>query len=60
MSEKPRRDEISQPGANDPYKSLSPEAWDAPNNNISRPFERPESGRIRHLRDEVMKVFRVK
>jgi len=60
-------------GANDPYKSLrttlkaeiNREAWETLHSNISRPFDRPGSGRIavkviNHLGDEVMKVFRVK
>jgi adenine-specific DNA-methyltransferase len=59
-------------GANDPYKSLkttlkaeiNEEAWATLNSDTSRPFNRPESGRIavkviNHLGDEVMKVFRV-
>lgn len=59
-------------GANDPYKSLkttlkaeiSTEAWDSLHSDVSRPFDRPETGRIavkviNHLGDEVMKVFRV-
>jgi len=59
-------------GANDPYKSLkitlkaeiNEEAWDTLNSDTSRPFDKPESGRIavkviNHLGDEVMKVFRV-
>ncbi|MBF0160357.1 MAG: modification methylase, partial [Magnetococcales bacterium] len=59
-------------GAGDPYKSLKttlkaeidPEAWQSLHGNISRPFERPRSGRIavkviNHLGDEVMKVFGV-
>jgi adenine-specific DNA-methyltransferase len=59
-------------GANDPYKSLkttlkaevNEEAWATLHSDISRPFGRPESGRIavkviNHLGDEVMKVFRV-
>ncbi len=59
-------------GANDPYKSLkttlkaeiNEEAWATLNSDISRPFDKPESGRIavkviNHLGDEVMKVFRV-
>ena len=59
-------------GANDPYKSLKttlraeidPEAWATLNSDISRPFDKPKSGRIavkviNHLGDEVMKVFRV-
>ena len=60
-------------GANDPYKSLkttlkaeiNPEAWESLHSPISRPFNKPESGRIavkviNHLGDEVMKVFQVK
>jgi len=59
-------------GANDPYKSLkstlkaeiNEEAWATLNSDISRPFDKPKSGRIavkviNHLGDEVMKVFRV-
>ena len=59
-------------GANDPYKSLKTtlkaeidqESWETLHSEISRPFDRPESGRIavkviNHLGDEVMKVFRV-
>ena len=59
-------------GAGDPYKSLKStlkaeiheEAWATLHSDTSRPFERPESGRIavkviNHLGDEVMKVFRV-
>jgi adenine-specific DNA-methyltransferase len=59
-------------GAGDPYKSLKvtlkaeidEEAWATLNSDISRPFDRPQSGRIavkviNHLGDEVMKVFRV-
>jgi adenine-specific DNA-methyltransferase len=59
-------------GANDPYKSLkttlkaeiNEEAWETLHSNTSRPFEKPESGRIavkviNHLGDEVMKVFKV-
>ena len=59
-------------GASDPYKSLkttlkaeiNEEAWDTLNSDTSRPFDKPESGRIavkviNHLGDEVMKVFRV-
>jgi adenine-specific DNA-methyltransferase len=59
-------------GANDPYKSLkttlkaeiNEEAWATLNSDTSRPFEKPQSGRIavkviNHLGDEVMKVFRV-
>ena len=60
-------------GANDPYKALkttlkaeiNKDAWDTLNSDISRPFEKPKSGRIavkviNHLGDEVMKVFKVK
>ena len=59
-------------GANDPYSALkttlkaeiNPEAWATLNNDISRPFPKPQSGRIavkviNHLGDEVMKVFRL-
>jgi adenine-specific DNA-methyltransferase len=59
-------------GANDPYKALkttlkaeiNEEAWATLNSDTSRPFEKPESGRIavkviNHLGDEVMKVFKV-
>ena len=59
-------------GASDPYKSLKTtlkaeideDAWATLNRATSRPFPRPESGRIavkviNHLGDEVMKVFRV-
>jgi adenine-specific DNA-methyltransferase len=59
-------------GANDPYKALkttlkaeiNEEAWATLNSDISRPFDKPSSGRIavkviNHLGDEVMKVFRV-
>jgi adenine-specific DNA-methyltransferase len=59
-------------GANDPYKSLkttlkaeiNEEAWETLHSDTSRPFDKPQSGRIavkviNHLGDEVMKVFRV-
>lgn len=59
-------------GANDPYKALqttlkaeiNEDAWATLNRDISRPFDKPGSGRIavkviNHLGDEVMKVFRV-
>ncbi len=59
-------------GANDPYKALKTtlkaeirrDAWETLHSDISRPFDRPDSGRIavkviNHLGDEVMKVFRV-
>jgi adenine-specific DNA-methyltransferase len=59
-------------GANDPYKALkttlkaeiNEEAWATLHSDISRPFDKPKSGRIavkviNHLGDEVMKVFRV-
>ena len=59
-------------GTNDPYKALKttlkaeidPDAWASLHSDVSRPFDRPESGRIavkviNHLGDEVMKVFRV-
>ncbi len=60
-------------GANDPYSALKTtlkaeidqEAWESLNRDISRPFPKPESGRIavkviNHLGDEVMKVFSVR
>ena len=60
-------------GASDPYKSLkttlkaeiNEDAWETIHSDISRPFDKPKSGRIavkviNHLGDEVMKVFRVK
>jgi len=60
-------------GANDPYSSLkttlkaevNEEAWSTLHSDVSRPFEKPKSGRIavkviNHLGDEVMKVFKVK
>jgi adenine-specific DNA-methyltransferase len=59
-------------GANDPYKSLktslraevNADAWETLHSDISRPFDKPSSGRIavkviNHLGDEVMKVFKV-
>jgi adenine-specific DNA-methyltransferase len=59
-------------GANDPYKALkttlkaeiNEEAWATLRSDTSRPFDKPEKGRIavkviNHLGDEVMKVFRV-
>ena len=59
-------------GQNDPYKSLKTtlkaeidqDAWETLNSDISRPFNKPKSGKIavkviNHLGDEVMKVFRV-
>ena len=58
--------------SNDPYKALKTtlkaeideEAWATLNRDISRPFPKPESGRIavkviNHLGDEAMKVIRV-
>ena len=60
-------------GAGDPYKSLKTtlraeideDAWATLHSATSRPFPRPESGRIavkviNHLGDEVMKVMRVR
>jgi adenine-specific DNA-methyltransferase len=60
------------PGANDPYKALKTtlkaeideDAWASLKRTRSRPFPRPESGRvavkvINHLGDEVMKVVGV-
>ena len=59
-------------GAHDPYKSLKAalraeideEAWATLYRDVSRPFSRPETGRIavkviNHFGDEVMKVFTV-
>ncbi len=59
-------------GANDPYKALKTslkaeideDAWATLKSDTSRPFDKPEKGRIavkviNHLGDEVMKVFRV-
>jgi adenine-specific DNA-methyltransferase len=59
-------------GANDPYKSLkttlkaeiNEDAWASLNSDISRPFDKPQNGRIavkviNHLGDEVMKAFKV-
>jgi adenine-specific DNA-methyltransferase len=59
-------------GANDPYSALkttlkaeiNADAWATLNSDTSRPFDKPESGRIavkviNHLGDEVMKVFKV-
>ena len=59
-------------GANDPYKSLKTtlkaeidrDAWESLHSDVSRPFDKPASGRlavkvINHLGDEVMKVFSV-
>jgi adenine-specific DNA-methyltransferase len=59
-------------GANDPYKNLKTalraeideEAWSTLYSDTSRPFARPETGRIavkviNHFGDEVMKVFSV-
>lgn len=59
-------------GANDPYMALKTtlkaeideEAWSTLRSDTSRPFDKPESGRIavkviNHLGDEVMKVFKV-
>ena len=59
-------------GASDPYKSLrttlkaeiDADAWESLHSDTSRPFSKPESGRIavkviNRLGDEVLKVFRV-
>jgi adenine-specific DNA-methyltransferase len=59
-------------GQNDPYSALKTtlkaeidaDAWASVNSDVSRPFDKPKSGRIavkviNHLGDEVMKVFRV-
>ena len=58
--------------SNDPYKALKTtlkaeideEAWATLNRDVSRPFPKPESGRIavkviNHLGDEAMKILRV-
>ena len=59
-------------GASDPYRSLKttlkaeidPDAWATLHSDTSRPFPKPQTGRIavkiiNHLGDEVLKVFRV-
>jgi adenine-specific DNA-methyltransferase len=59
-------------GQNDPYQALKTslkaeidqEAWESLHSAVSRPFPKPETGRIavkviNHLGDEVMKVFAV-
>jgi adenine-specific DNA-methyltransferase len=59
-------------GANDPYKALKTtlkaeikeEVWESLYSDTSRPFDKPQSGRIavkviNHLGDEVMKVFKI-
>ena len=59
-------------GGNDPYKRLKTalksdideEAWASLNRTVSRPFDKPETGRIavkviNDYGDEVMKVFEV-
>jgi adenine-specific DNA-methyltransferase len=59
-------------GQHDPYKALrttlkaeiNEQAWETLHSSISRPFDKPKSGRIavkviNYLGDEVMKVFRV-
>jgi adenine-specific DNA-methyltransferase len=59
-------------GAGDPHSALkpslkaeiNPEAWATLNRDVSRPFDKPQSGRIavkviNHLGDEVLKVFKV-
>ena len=59
-------------GQSDPYKALkttlraeiNQDAWETLHRDTSRPFDKPQSGRIavkviNHLGDEVMKVFRV-
>lgn len=59
-------------GMNDPYKALKTtlkaeidrEAWESLHSAVSRPFDKPSTGRIavkviNHLGDEVMKVFSV-
>lgn len=59
-------------GASDPYKALKTtlkaeidaDAWESLHSDVSRPFDKPKTGRIavkviNHLGDEVMKVFGV-
>ena len=59
-------------GANDPYSALktslkaeiNKDVWESLHSDLSRPFEKPESGRIavkviNHLGDEVLKIFRI-
>jgi adenine-specific DNA-methyltransferase len=59
-------------GADNPYDALrrtlkaeiNEEAWDSLNSAVSRPFDKPKSGRIavkviNHLGDEVMKVYKI-
>ncbi|MCL1875855.1 MAG: site-specific DNA-methyltransferase [Synergistaceae bacterium] len=59
-------------GANDPYKALQTSlkseidrlSWESLHSAVSRPFDKPKSGRIavkviNHLGDEVMKVYMV-
>jgi adenine-specific DNA-methyltransferase len=59
-------------GADDPYDALkrtlkaeiNEEAWDSLHSAVSRPFDKPKSGRIavkviNHLGDEVMKVYKI-
>jgi adenine-specific DNA-methyltransferase len=59
-------------GANDPYGALKTtlkaeidsDAWETLHSDTSRPFDKPQSGRIavkviNHLGDEVMKIFKV-
>ena len=59
-------------GANDPYAALktslkaeiNKDAWESLHSAISRPFDKPSTGRIavkviNHLGDEVLKVFRI-
>lgn len=59
-------------GANDPYKALktslkaeiNKDVWETLKSSVSRPFEKPETGKIavkiiNHLGDEAMKVYKV-
>lgn len=46
------------------WQTVNAEAWETLNSDTSRPFEKPQGGRIAvkvisHLGNEVMKVFRV-
>jgi adenine-specific DNA-methyltransferase len=57
---------FERPILNSPYlkAEVNEEAWATLNSDTSRPFKKPDSGRIavkvfNHLGDEVMKVFKV-
>ena len=67
----PRNEWAPSLGLGGPHRSeyalkaeINQEAWETLHSDTSRPFAKPESGRIavkviNHLGDEVMKVFRV-